>query len=480
MKVRFVVPPVILPGDKPAERSSGCTHVVYATPNIYELTVAAYLIEKGHEVSYSDCVNNNIALPALIDTIKSEKTDVCIFWSVNLSLENDIAVGKQLLAEVPDLRLLLLGPAPTYYKDKSLFDSRVTVVRGEAEETVAEILERMSEGKDWTDTAGTSVLCDGKRRDNPMRPLMKSLDHLPIPARELLGDIEYRNPKLKITPYTTMVTSRNCPFHCIYCVPSSMTFARELEHRTHHDNRKPPISFRSVEKVDEELALLHQQGYKAVMFADDNFIWNEKRTEAICNSLRKYGMKWSCQARVDAITENIARMLGESGCMAVDLGVESFNDDVLEYIHKGITSQQIYDAVNILKKHHVPVKMNLLIGTSPLETIDSIKHTIREAKKLKADQLMINIVAPFPGTEFYEMARQNGWIETGDYVPTDVQRHSILNYPHLTSRQMEKILFRSNLTYFLSPSFVIRHIGQFRSMKDFIHALKTLKVKLFG
>lgn len=213
---------------------------------------------------------------------------------------------------------------------------------------------------------------------------------------------------------------------------------------------------------------------------DDNFIWNEKRTAQICEVLKKYGFVWGCQARVDAITEPIARMLGESGCQYVDLGVESFNDDILKFIKKGITQAQIYQAIELLKKYHVPVKLNILIGTSPLETKATIRDTLKRAKALKVDQVMFNIVSPFPGTEFYDMARKNGWIVTGDYLPTDVQRNSILSYPHLSAEEMEKLLFRNNLSYFLSPHFVISQIRRFKSWKEFTYALKALKIKLFG
>ncbi|MCD8287536.1 MAG: hypothetical protein LUC18_01670 [Porphyromonadaceae bacterium] len=105
---------------------------------------------------------------------------------------------------------------------------------------------------------------------------------------------------------------------------------------------------------------------------------------------------------------------------------------------------------------------------------------MRKAKKLKVDQVMFNIVSPFPGTEFYEQAKKNGWIEGGEYVPTDVQRDSILSYPHLSSTQMERLLFRNNLRFFLSPSFIWQNIRKFSSFKDFRIALKALKIKLFG
>lgn len=478
LKVRFIVPPVIDNG-KPAERSSGCTHVVYPTPNIYELTVAGCVGAESYDTDYIDCVNHGISLQKLLQRLKDDEVSVCIVWSVNLSLDNDIAIFRNILNTCPHANILALGPAPTYYADRFLIDERVIIVRGEPEITVLEYLKHKSDASSWRDILGISYLQDGIRHNNGMRPLMKNLDDLPLPARHFVKDINYRNAKLKVTPYTTMVTSRNCPFHCIYCVPSSLTFAREIENRKFF-GKKPPISFRSVEKVDEELRHLHDMGYKAIGFMDDNFIWNEQRTESICKSLKKYNFAWGCQARVDAITENIARMLSESGCHYVDLGIESFDEKVLEYVKKGITTDQIYEAVRLLKKYKVYVKVNLLIGTSPVETETTIRDSIKKAKQLKADQLMINIVSPFPGTEFYELAKQNTWIENEEYVPTDVQRHSILNYPHLSSKRMEQLLFWGNLSYFLSPYFIWHQIREFHSFGEFCHAAKALKIKLFG
>jgi radical SAM superfamily enzyme YgiQ (UPF0313 family) len=121
-----------------------------------------------------------------------------------------------------------------------------------------------------------------------------------------------------------------------------------------------------------------------------------------------------------------------------------------------------------------------LIGTSPLETVSTIKDTLKTAKKLDVSQVMFNIVAPFPGSEFYEIAKNNKWIVGGDYVPTDVQRNSILNYPNLSSRQMERLLFWNNISFFLRPSFVFKHFYRFKSIKDFWAAFKALKIKLFG
>jgi radical SAM superfamily enzyme YgiQ (UPF0313 family) len=342
------------------------------------------------------------------------------------------------------------------------------------------LLHALDEGKPLNDILGISWMnSEGKVVNNGFRPLIGDLDALPFPARHFIADRRYHNPKIKRSGYTTAFTSRNCPYHCIYCVPSSLTFAREIENKR-FTGRKPTISYRTAESVDREMAMLHEQGYKAIGFMDDNFIWNEERTRLMCEIMKKYGMLWGCQARVDAITEPIAKMLGESGCQYVDLGVESFNDEILKYVRKGITTEQIYEAIRLLKKYKVPVKLNVLIGSSPLETKETLRHTLKEAKKLKVDQVMFNIVSPFPGTEFYKLCKENNWLSTGDYVPTDVQRESILNLPNISSREMEKILFKNNLSYFLSWNFITTQLKRFTSWSEFSHAARALKVKLFG
>ena len=477
LNVTFLVPPVVI-GEHPAERSSGCTRVVYPTPNIYELQVAA-CVEQQYAVTYLDCVNHALSVNQLEELVRKQPAQVYCMWTVNLSVQNDIEITRRIHRIAPEAWVLLMGPGAGYFYKDCHVDERTIVVHGEPEQTVMELLGLLDKHEAWQGIDGISYIADGQHHRNKMRALMKDLDALPFPARHLVSDIVYRNPKLKCTPYTTMVTSRNCPFRCIYCVPSSLTFAREIEYKE-YNHRKPPIAFRSPEKVAEEVRQLAQEGIKAIGFMDDNFIWNEQRTAAICDVMRETGIVWGCQARVDAITEPIAQMLGASGCRYVDLGVESFNDEILAYVHKGITSEQIYTAIRLLQQYKVPVKLNILIGTSPLETSQTIRDTIRKAKKLHVDQLMINIVSPFPGTQFYQMAQENGWIKGGVYTPTDVQRESILNYPQLSTKQMERLLFQSNLSYFLSPRFVWTQMRKFRSFSDFTHALRSLKIKLFG
>ncbi|MDE7343870.1 MAG: B12-binding domain-containing radical SAM protein, partial [Muribaculaceae bacterium] len=446
MKLTFLIPPCY-DHKQPAERSAGCTRIVYPMINIYELTAAATLREAGHEVAYRDFVYDGKEPEAFDRFLSRDLSDAYLIWSVNLSLESDLKAVEHIRMFHRTTPVILMGPAPTYYMHRALYDSNTYLVRGEPELTLLELMESLAKGERPMEVKGVTFVGPGNKRiSNPPRPLNRDLDALPFPARDLLAGRVYHNPKLKTGPYTTMYTSRNCPFHCLYCVPSSLTFAREIEFHKEHPGRKPTIGFRSLESVEKEVDQLAAEGYRAIGFMDDNFIWNEERTAGICRIMKKHKIVWGCQARVDAITEPIAKMLGESYCRYVDLGIESFDKDILEYVKKGITPEDIYRSVKLLKKYNVPVKLNVLIGSSPLETRETVLHTLREAKKLDVDQVMFNIVSPFPGTEYYEICKKNGWIKGGDYRPTDVQRESILDLPHISAEEMERLLYRNNLS----------------------------------
>lgn len=481
MRVTFLTPPSFA-HPQPAERSAGCTRVVVPTPNIYMLTLAATIRrDTKAEVTLRDFTSGRRCTSRFSHFAQTPDCDCIIIWSVNLSLDDDLRAISLIRRQKPVLPVIYAGPAPTFAPHNYLLDHHTFVLRGEPELTACELLTALDNGTSVASIPGLSWLDnDGKIHNNPSRPLNRHLDDLPFPARDLVSHRCYHNPKLKTGPYTTAFTSRNCPFHCIFCVPSSLSFAREIEYRQSHNDSKPPVGFRSIASIDAEMSHIASHGYRAIGFMDDNFIVSEQRTAQICHIMRRHNLVWGCQARADAITPEIASALAQGGCRYVDIGVESFDDRILAYIRKGETADQILQAVNLLSAAGISVKLNVLIGSSPLETPKTIADTLRQVRRLPADQVMINIVSPFPGTEYYRLCLENGWLLGGRYIPTDVQRHSILQLPHLSARQMERLLFIHNLRYFLSPRFISRHIGRFTSPSEFIAALKSLKLKLFG
>lgn len=480
MRISFLTPPSFF-HRQPAERSAGCTRVVVPVPNIYELTLAATVrrdICATVTIDDFTCGSKNIA--RFRHFAQNHDHDIIFIWGVNLSYDDDLRALSILRQYRHDLPVVFAGPGPTWTPARYLIDPYVFVLRGEPEHTACDLLTGLSVGTSPAAIPGLSWCDDrGCIHNNTARPLADSLDALPFPARDLIAGRVYHNPKLKTGPYTTAFTSRNCPYRCIFCVPSSLSFAREIEHRRSH-GVKPPVAFRSVSSIDAEMKQIADMGYRAVGFMDDNFIWDGKRTAEICAVMSRHRLVWGCQARADAITPDIAAMLASGGCRYVDIGVESFDDRILAYIRKGETADDIRRAIRLLADAGISVKLNVLIGSSPYETKQTVAATLREVRRLPVDQVMINIVSPFPGTEYHDICVKNRWLKGGRYVPTDVQRNSILQLPGLTARQMERLLFQHNLRYFLSPRFIARQILRFRSPGEFAAALRSLKLKLFG
>lgn len=480
MKISFLTPPSFH-HKQPAERSAGCTRTIYPMLNIYELTLAAAVRTiPGADISIDDFSSCKNARDRFLSYACDNRDKIIFIWSVNLSTPDDLLALSILRDKSHKTPVIFAGPAPTWIPQNYLIDDAAFVLRGEPEITAIDLINSLIRnlpldsipGLSWRDHSGLI-------HHNPSRRLITDLDILPFPARDLVADKTFRNPKLKTGPYTSAFTSRNCPYQCSFCVPSSLSFAREIDHRNIHGN-KPPVAFRSIRSIREEMEQIVALGYRAVGFMDDNFIWNEQRTTEICDIMRHLGLQWGCQARADAITPAIASMLARSNCRYIDIGVESFDDDILHDINKGVTSAQIKNAIKLLADAGVPVKLNILIGSSPLETVQTVSHTMREVRHLPVDQVMINIVSPFPGTKYHERCIENGWLESGEYHPSDVQRDSILRLPHLSPRQMERLLFIHNIRFFLSPRIIMRHITRFSSPADFIHAFRALKLKLFG
>jgi radical SAM superfamily enzyme YgiQ (UPF0313 family) len=258
-----------------------------------------------------------------------------------------------------------------------------------------------------------------------------------------------------------------------------LSFSRELEYRSFYQ-RKPPVRLRSAENVIEEFRLLSRQGYRAVSIIDDNFTWGEERVIKICEGIESLGIVWGCLSRADLITARIAKAMAAAHCRYVDIGVESFNQKILDYVHKGLKVEDIFRAVATLREFNIDAKLNVLIGASPLETRQTILKNIEITKRLKPGTVMFSIVSPFPGTEYYKVCKENKWFKEGDYLPTNIQKKAVINYPHLPAEELEELARLANYKIYLDPRVVWEGLKKIRSpralWRGLIAYLRKLKV----
>lgn len=471
MKATFLIPPP-LDGKLSAERIFGCNYGIYYQPNIFILYSMSVLEEAGCEIDFMDCSIDNIERDEFLDFIKKDNSEIYIFYTVFLSKDSDL-IARKLIREIkPGVKFIYLSTEPTSHPE-IFVDKDSFVVRGEPEATLRDLLLAMKENKDLGGIKGITYLKGEETISNSYRDIIDDLDTLPFPKRNILKRDKYNNPKLSRLPFTAILSSRGCPHRCYYCVPNSLDFAREIEYKK-EKNHKPPIRLRSAKNVIDEIAILYKEGYKSFSFIDDEFTINRNRVIDICNGIKFYNLEWSCLARADHLTDEVmVKAMSEAGCKYIDIGIESFNQEILDYVRKDLKVKDVYTAVGLLKKHNIEPELNILLGSCPLETKATIEHTIREVKRLNVDYVLFSICTPFPNTEFNRVAKENGWMIEEEYKAIDPIKESFISYPHLTKEELERIIRRAYIGFYFRPGYIIKRMKKLTGFKDLINKAKA-------
>jgi anaerobic magnesium-protoporphyrin IX monomethyl ester cyclase len=294
---------------------------------------------------------------------------------------------------------------------------------------------------------------------------------LPFPAREL--DLKvYFNPKLNFKKFTNVLASRGCANRCYFCVPNSISWSRELEWKRYNSG-KPPVTVRSAKNVLEEIQMLKNQGYEEFSFIDDQFSVGKERVLEILEGLSELKMDFGLLARADRINDQkIVQTLAKAGCKYIDLGVESFDQEILDDIHKDLKVETVKKTIYLLTKYGIEPKLNIMLGTSPKETKEIIKKTIDEAINTEANYCMFSIATPFPGTEFAKKAEENRWILKDQ--PLNPASRAQINYPHLGKEDLEKLVREANRRFYLRPKIIFAQFRKIKSWESFINSGRTL------
>ena len=284
------------------------------------------------------------------------------------------------------------------------------VVMGEGEYTLVDLLNSLAHGTDLAQVSGIAFRRNGEAVLTSSRPLIKELDKLPLPARHLLPLSKYRALKAPCT----VITSRGCPFGCIFCSAPKM-FGRG-------------VRFRSPEAVVDEIEMINREfGFEQVNIVDDTFTVNEQHVESICERLmdRRINVKWSVYSRVDTVTPRMLRLMKQAGCTWVCYGLESGDQKILDRIKKRITVDQARQAVRMAREAGIDVIVSFILGL-PGENTRTAQRSVKIAEELRKDYGVyygFHILAPMPGTELREKADEYGIrILTKDWTKYDANR----------------------------------------------------------
>ena len=212
-------------------------------------------------------------------------------------------------------------------------------------------------------------------------------------------------------------------------------------------------------KVAEQMEYLNDRyGRDFFWFADDTFNVDRGRLEELCREIESRGLdvRWFYAGRVDYLLKHrdlLARMRRD-GNVWVQLGVESPNDRNLAYLRKGLTVQQIMKAFRLLREHDIFSMAMFIIGLRT-DTAESIRRTVKFARRLDPDFAIFTLLTPFPGSDLYEEALEKGWITTQDYSKYDMA-HAIMPTETLGVKELQRLYYECYRSFYLSPLRIVR------------------------
>jgi radical SAM superfamily enzyme YgiQ (UPF0313 family) len=206
---------------------------------------------------------------------------------------------------------------------------------------------------------------------------------------------------------------------------------------------------------------------KEFFFDDDTFTANLPRAREIAKKLGSLGITWSCNSRAN-LDEDTVRFFKDHGLRLFLVGYESGNDDTLKRIKKGVTTEEMRRFTKACHRVGVVIHGTFILGL-PVETRETMAQTIAFAKELDVFSLQVSLAAPYPGTELYEMARQNGWFvkkDKGDILQDNGLQQSTLEYPGLTKEEIFEGVDRFYREYYLRPRPIGRIVKTMLQDKD--------------
>ena len=297
----------------------------------------------------------------------------------------------------PNIFTVIGGPHVTFALEETLLSSPWidAVVIGEGERTLVELARAVAEDKDIHHVSGIAF-ADGERvlKTSP-RPLIENIDQLPLPTRELLPMARYR----ALGTPCTVITSRGCPYSCIFC--------------SGHRMFGPRVRFRNPGLVVDEVEKLQRDfGLAKINIVDDTFTLNHNHAQAVCEEMlrRNLKMKWSVFARVDRISENLAQLMHRAGCEWVLFGIESADEGILKAIKKGFTPEDIRRGVKTAAEAGINVFNSFILGL-PGESRETAHKSLAFGDELYQKygaKYGFHMLSPLPGTEIYERAKDYG------------------------------------------------------------------------
>jgi radical SAM superfamily enzyme YgiQ (UPF0313 family) len=455
-----------------ATRAANGNLRVMGFPPIGIMSLSAVVKRAGHECVMFDQANPETPNDVIIEEIRKQRPDLIgLSFLSTTSYPYAKILARQIRASDSQVRLAFGGVFATLNAElvKRQCPEVNFVCRGDGEQLLLDLLERLD---DPGSVAGVTWEKDGHVVSNHNRPLDRDLDQWPFPDRESLPlDFVESMPLdvpcvLSMERFTTMQTSRGCPWPCVFC---DIPIFNEGKWRS-----------RSARHVVEEFKHLQSLGYGAVCFVDDHFLLQPKRIEAICKGITDNGVPihWGCEGRVDSMALHLFPAMAKAHCRTPMFGIESGSQRVLDRLKKEQTLEEVRTAVNLAKQAGIEIVHGFFVVGSPDETVEDIRSTFDFAAKLRLDTFGFNRLCVYRGTPLWKEYVQRGVVDDAadwfKYFKCSEIDPTCLTGPVINAERtagLRRLFLYKLLHYPVQTLRLLRRFMRYMPLRDVIHLI---------
>jgi radical SAM superfamily enzyme YgiQ (UPF0313 family) len=426
-------------------------------PPLDLMIISGLLDKNNYKTAIIDANTLRMDFSQVKEEIKKEAPDMVVFTTSTPTIYHDLMIADITKEVSQNIKTSAVGTHIMALPEETLRENENLDFTILSESEIV-ILELLKSGLDPRNVKGVAYRDAGTILKNPPHPLWHDLDAFGFPSHHKVPLRHYRDPMMRRSPMTITYTERGCINACIYC--SSPFYSK--------------VRQRSIEHVIEELKWIVSLGIKEIRFFDCGLTNYIDRTDKILDEMinQKIDLTWACNVRADRFHLDIAKKMKRAGCHTVNIGAESADITILKNIKKNITPEMVEKAVQTARKAGLNALVYFMLGL-PGETKESIKKTVKFARKIGPEIITLGIATPHPGTKFYEFLERKGYLLTDDWSKYDPIKAPVYNYPELTSREIEEARNKGYRSFYLRPSYIWKRFLSQRTIFDVVNNFKN-------
>jgi anaerobic magnesium-protoporphyrin IX monomethyl ester cyclase len=424
--------------------------------------ISAMLRKDGHEVQLIDCIAEKMNESKFLDLCREFVPEMVVLNTAIPSIPGDMKTASAIKATLPAAKIAIVGMFPSLYEKECLerFQQIDFAIMDEPEWAVSDLASALSGNKALEKVRGLIFRKVKEIIVNERQNLWENnLDDLPFPARDLLNNDAYRLPTNR-KRFTLLSVGRGCSEKCIYCV-ANLYYGKRFRKR-------------SVESVIREIEeCTEKYDIRNFLFWGESFTTDPEYGAAICDEIikRNINIIWSSTSRVDTLNKTLLDKMKRAGCILLGLGIESYNQEVLNRARKRITVEQIDAAVDMVRSVGIKSMGHFVFGL-PGDTRESAFKTIDFAcRNLSFAQFYCAI--PYPKTEFGKIAAEQNRIIDTDYTQFELTR-SVSGNENLSPRAIKKIRDYAYRRFYFRPKMIIRTLREVESFRALFSVLNFM------